>query len=163
MNQLTEPRLFDKREPDTSMCCRRFYLPYSYNELKEDYERFIRDGHSRWLEIDKIFPMLIHLGEFDCLVDGTPTDNPHHHYSCRHLDVATGNCAIYNGDRPTLCRTFPDNVIGEFKRCQNLKCKTFNRCNGIKEYRKYYRFRKIKDFLETVIMRVKRPVKLEKE
>jgi Fe-S-cluster containining protein len=113
----------------TGHCCRMFFLPYSPDQLREEYQRWLRTdgdavihkGHIGYgqakpllAEIHLIYPMVIHLSE--SYPDGYAMVNPRdvdpeevsagHFYTCKHLDRTTDNCTIYE-DRPGMCRDYP--------------------------------------------------------
>lgn len=120
---------------DTSLCCRRYFLPVGPKELREDYEKWKKKEPFRWKEIELVYPMSRHLGVFKCTVGGKPTEEYQHHYSCKMLDKETGVCTIYD-IRPDMCRKYPYDGVEEVKACIEKGCQTFDICNGIKDVEK---------------------------
>lgn len=115
----------------TGDCCRRFYLPYSPQELDDWYGRWLaalaegKAGDDT--EIHLIAPMVRFVGlgpgpafradesieSYDPVVaektdeDGTVVAATplHHYYTCVNLGP-TGDCGIYER-RPRMCREYP--------------------------------------------------------
>jgi Fe-S-cluster containining protein len=54
-----------------------------------------------------ISDMLIHLGPVDGYgPESVIASEEQHHWTCRHHDVDTGNCRVYD-QRPAMCRDYP--------------------------------------------------------
>ena len=89
----------------TGHCCRRFVLPYSYQEMQERKDT-ITDGNV-------IADMIIALEEDPRLVrrDGSPGFP----FTCKHLQN-NGDCAIYQ-TRPAMCRDYPYGRPCEWDEC----------------------------------------------
>ena len=105
----------------TAVCCRRFTLLYSPEELKKK---------SYLADFDKIINMLIYIGYLAENVLGEPTEYHQHHYTCKHLDKEKGACIIYE-QRPAMCSGFPYNTECDLKK----QCGTYKHCNGTKRER----------------------------
>lgn len=81
---------------------------------------------SRWREGEIVAPMLIFLRQdrshrsshYRGWHKGTPSGAAEHewHYTCRHLDPASGLCSIYDR-RPEMCRAYPYGRL-----CGDPKC-----------------------------------------
>jgi len=124
-----------KKKTCGGACCRRFILVQSPEELKQEYEAWLRnpgvgtlnypgmDGTNKFqsihAEIYLIYPMLIYLGycEFEAYNPKKKTPGRFsHHYSCKHHDVKTGLCTIYE-HRPYMCRRYPNGDSCPFPGC----------------------------------------------
>lgn len=113
----------------TGHCCRRFSLPFSPEEWKASYEQELRiqSGELKenpdpngppWplprpVDVMIVAQMIIPLGAHNWspqtgkpYADDGQGDRLGHHYTCKHLDDATGNCRIYE-TRPEVCRKYP--------------------------------------------------------
>jgi Fe-S-cluster containining protein len=111
------------KKPQTAMCCRRFTLPCSPEDLKKNYQ-LCKD-------IDTVVDMVIYLGYKAENVLGEPTDYYQHLYSCKHLNKRKGTCKIYE-KRPAMCSGFPYNA-----ECGLKQCGTYKFCNGTKKERSF--------------------------
>jgi Fe-S-cluster containining protein len=81
----------------TGHCCRQFFLPFTPAQLvKHALTRFVRPRFKPE-EIAKVAAMAVYLGDRS---DGA------HMYTCRHLNVITGDCMDYE-NRPDVCRDYP--------------------------------------------------------
>jgi Fe-S-cluster containining protein len=81
----------------TGHCCRQFFLPFTPRELvKLQLTRVVR-LRFKPEEIRKVAAMAVYLGD---------SDRGSHMYTCRHLNVITGDCTDYE-NRPDVCREFP--------------------------------------------------------
>lgn len=87
----------------TGHCCRRFYLPLSPKELEEDLQAFKRDGIGHYDQIELVAPMVVYLEPHE--------SGSGHWYTCRHLNVMTGDCTNYE-NRPKVCSGYPDYGAG---------------------------------------------------
>lgn len=106
-------------------CCRRFYLPYTPEELQAMVDGTKSTGHRRE-ELEQVAGMVIPLKpakEYEFLVDGVtpvPADARGYYYTCKHHDEATGNCLNYE-NRPNMCSAFPfygnPSTRCEYKEC----------------------------------------------
>ncbi len=76
--------------------------------LEEDFNR---KGDHLYNEIEKIWPMLIYLGEFESKL----TNRKLHYFTCTNLKE-NGDCAIYD-NRPTMCSDYP---YGD--KCEQSEC-----------------------------------------
>lgn len=81
----------------TGHCCRRFPLTATYVEVKAAAEVVKAGGSDRYQDTVFIADMLIPL---------EPAADGKEYFTCRHHDVATGNCGVYES-RPRLCREHP--------------------------------------------------------
>ncbi len=112
----------------TGHCCRRFFLGVSLDELRAELERVDRGESSRYnpTELRIVVPMLVLLEEN---VDPDEVDNFVKHdppreravsrgywYTCRHLNVMTGDCTNYEG-RPNMCRDYPYGGACNYAEC----------------------------------------------
>lgn len=113
---IPEPLLGKK---NSSLCCRCFWLPGSPDEISQAYM-----DHKKWNDIDKIAPMIIHLGEFTCnpLKIGVPEHKLGNYYTCKHFSEETGACGNYE-NRPDMCKSHTYE-----KECE--QCSTEPTCNG---------------------------------
>lgn len=109
--------LNDEKFP--SLCCRCFSLPASPEEIRQAYM-----DHKRWTEIDKIAPMVIHIGEFaiNPFFVGDTDQEMGNYYTCKHLK--NGECTDYE-NRPKLCSSFT------YKEEYCEHCTTKPHCNGV--------------------------------
>ena len=118
----------------TGHCCKNFALEYSYAEIQEDYENWLRDPKSSKIpQIEIIAPMLKPL-----------RSDPKHSeyvYTCKNL-TSTGDCGIYQV-RPQMCRDFP-----ETDGCHFWKCTSDQSCYfGLSFFKKLrVRYRWLKGF-----------------
>ena len=104
--------------PDTDRCtgghcCRLFYLPYSPEELAENYRAWRvqepkdRNGHNQLIDIHLIAPMVRYAGLCERSPwSGETLEKPSHYYRCAHLSDQ-GDCQIYD-IRPQMCRVYPN-------------------------------------------------------
>lgn len=108
----------------TGHCCHAYTLPYSPEELRENYlawaeQRPDRNGRAQGREIWLIAPMAIHLGEFDRHPSGEveppPGAGTAHYYTCAHLRE-NGDCGIYE-IRPKMCSDYPYGRLCEHSSC----------------------------------------------
>lgn len=115
-------------------CCKAFTIPASLEEMRADYQRWIDWSQDqskpspKYQEIHIIYPMVIYLGRgwnskadgsFVPLEEGRAdgfTNEPTFVYTCKHHDVKTGNCSIYE-HRPRMCRDFPYGSSCPFGTC----------------------------------------------
>ena len=104
-----------------SLCCRCFALPEKPETIAQAYM-----DNRRWAEIDKIAPMIIHLGEFTCnpLKIGDPEHKLADYYTCKNFK--DGECTDYE-NRPEMCSSF----TYQKEYCE--QCTTMPTCNGCKE------------------------------
>jgi len=120
----------------TGSCCVAFMLPEGPEFYKKDYEvylEWVKDkakSRPSTTEIEIISPMLIYhgLGWWYYTTDTflsekeEPTwkedgcDPPTHHYTCKHFDVETRDCTIYES-RPNMCRLYPYDGVCKLKGC----------------------------------------------
>lgn len=111
-------------------CCRRFTIPYSPDEIAENYRAWQacelngdqgedRLGHRIVEEIWLIAPMLRYIGERNTTPAGKKLDSPCHWYTCVHFDGK--DCGIYK-IRPKMCRDYPYG-----RKCQYPGCRHTNR------------------------------------
>lgn len=78
-------------------CCRQFFLPFTPRELvKLQLTRVVR-LRFKPEEIRKVAAMAVYLGN---------NERGSHMYTCRHLNVISGDCMNYE-DRPDVCREYP--------------------------------------------------------
>jgi Fe-S-cluster containining protein len=128
-------------------CCRRFILQQSPEELKMEYEAWLRSGpnspfhytgmtgerrESRFGpsadnnyvsihdEIYLLYPMLIYLGHHNwepCDPKRKRHKVKSHHYTCKHHNTKTGLCTIYEF-RPFMCRHYPNGHSCPFPDCK---------------------------------------------
>lgn len=105
-----------------ALCCRCFWLPETPDIIAQAYME-----HKRWTGIDKIAPMVIHLGEFNCnpLKMGDPEHRLSNYYTCKHLKE--GVCTDYE-NRPEMCSSFT--YMKDY--CE--QCSTMPTCNGCKDH-----------------------------
>ena len=82
----------------TGHCCRKFYLPLLPEQLARAAILRVARPHYKPEEIRKVAAMAVYLGEHD--------KHGLHVYTCRHLNVISGDCTVYE-DRPDVCRDFP--------------------------------------------------------
>lgn len=94
----------------TGHCCRRFYLPLKPEELARAFEAHQR-GEVNYDQIELVAPMVVSLEPHE---SGTG-----HWYTCRHLNVMTGDCTNYE-NRPRLCSGYPD--YGQGGGCSYAEC-----------------------------------------
>lgn len=92
----------------TGHCCRRFFLPFSPDELKAAYFRKMGAATDGLLleDIDLVWPMVRFIEQ---------DTNGGHFYSCRHLQP-NGDCGIYSV-RPAMCRDYPYGASRNFQDC----------------------------------------------
>jgi Fe-S-cluster containining protein len=103
-------------------CCKRFYLPFSPDQLKTMAET--GDHPHNKEEIVFVADMVIPIEAAKDAkegVDGGPPPQTGHYYTCRHHDAATGNCTTYE-TRPRVCRDFPFYGAGYRNRCRYKTC-----------------------------------------
>lgn len=93
----------------TGHCCEDFILPLSPSELHTRVEEH-KDN-------DLIARMVLYKGKYRAVDRNFPGEPEAHHYTCRHFDKATRNCAIYE-QRPDMCRDHPYNKPCTFKGCE---------------------------------------------
>lgn len=117
-------------------CCRRFIIQSSPEELKKEYEAWLRNpgpGHFQFetmegrtaekyvhAEIYLIYPMLIYLGRCEANAYAPNKKTPgqfSHHYTCKHHDAKTGLCTIYEY-RPFMCRHYPNGRPCPYPNCK---------------------------------------------
>lgn len=122
-------------------CCRRFVLQYSPEELRNEYEAWLRSSDKVEFqqtvmtgsrsrsnyeritlhgEIYLIYPMLIYLGYNDWEPNNPGIKIPGqrcHHYTCKHFDTKTNLCTIYE-IRPLMCRNYPNGHACRYKGCK---------------------------------------------
>ena len=105
-------------------CCDDIGLPFTPQELKNSYHRWIGYHHSKqsvktqmsnsdekatpiWEDIHLAYPMLVFTHKDSIHPDGDVKKKIDvYHYKCLQHD-SDGNCRIYE-ERPMMCRTFPD-------------------------------------------------------
>lgn len=82
----------------TGHCCKNFFLPYTYQELKQAYEAWYK-SELKWGSEGRELPQDIHLVY--------PMVIPRHNqkYDCKNL-LENGDCSIYD-NRPKVCREYP--------------------------------------------------------
>lgn len=116
----------------TGHCCRKFFLPFTPDQLKAEHEKAIAwdvGGLDRVfprydpVEMLKVAPMVIPISEA----------NGGYHYTCKHFDGETGNCRDYE-NRPKMCSDYPYGSACTFSECtweyarvvpaERLTCKT---------------------------------------
>lgn len=87
------------------VCCKRFYLPYSPEEITKEWHNYLQGKPYRFNDIGTIGPMLKHL-------ESIPNDNAwrddkrSHYYTCNYIDEVSGLCLIYS-HRPHMCWAYP--------------------------------------------------------
>lgn len=118
MSYTHEPRRGQLRmiesERCTGHCCRRFYMEFSPQVLKEKYERWIEQGKPAYHDIGKVYPLLTFLGKSYIGVDGIERQDSGYYYTCKAFD---GNgCTIYD-DRPQMCSNYPYGDPCKYKQC----------------------------------------------
>lgn len=104
-------------------CCRHFTLPFSPEELQENYrawrngEEKDANGRESMSDIFLIAPMVRHLGlrTRNPLAILDQEHEPRHYYSCKHLEP-NGDCGIYAA-RPQMCREYPYGKACSYKGC----------------------------------------------
>lgn len=118
-------------------CCRDFTLPYSPENLQKFYEEE-RSKYSKYLKMitnsDKKFEeglkyfrtnqylvptMVVFLGTLAVDYNGELMPHDLHHYTCKNLNVETGDCMDYK-HRPEMCRNFPDRGSCPYKECTRV-------------------------------------------
>lgn len=83
------------------LCCKRFYLPKSPEEITEDWHRYLRGEPTTIHDIGTIGPMLRHL---ETRKNDRGGDS--HWYTCNYIDEVSGLCLIYS-HRPHMCWAYP--------------------------------------------------------
>lgn len=97
-----------------AMCCKNFTLLVSYEEIKVDYEKYLKDPKSsNWYQIEKVYPMIIPLEQKPTVKNGFF----YYHYTCKNLK--DNKCTIHK-TRPELCRAFDaDDCKALYPKCQS--------------------------------------------
>lgn len=115
----------------TGHCCERFTLPFSPEEMRERYDEALAYAHGEppsrpmLIDIEVLYPMLIHLGEHGWSPQtGEPFDpegiTTFHHYTCRNFDTETRNCRIYER-RPEMCSLYPYGQACRYEGCTRVE------------------------------------------
>lgn len=91
-------------------CCRRFTL-----KSKDGY--ILNSWIDAWLknyylenDQKKVYEMLIQLE------DVYENDEWRGYFTCKNLDILSGDCKIYS-TRPNMCRNFPNDGICQYTEC----------------------------------------------
>jgi Fe-S-cluster containining protein len=116
-------------------CCERFVLQESPEDLKIEYETWLRCGHPGVfytsdmrgvavvqevrMDIHLVYPMVVYLGKYDWAPCDPPRkqDRMMHHYTCKHYDRDTKLCTIYE-NRPLMCRNYPNGHACRYPGCK---------------------------------------------
>lgn len=90
----------------TGHCCKKFYLPLTPDQIKEELE-LSKTRPPRFQDFAKIAAMVIPI-EPTTGMTGAPlrAEDVNHYYTCIHYDEQSGDCKNYE-DRPTMCKDYP--------------------------------------------------------
>lgn len=109
----------------TGHCCEKFWFgPGMYAAM----ERNIQSGPMNAVYRDSVYikDMLVKLPPQILGKNGEPVvqGQADSYYTCKHYDVATGNCGAYE-ERPAMCRDYPS--YGCAHACETVGCTAKNK------------------------------------